>query len=341
MMTEREVFLETIKKGGGNPDRLANGWSAIKAVTGDPCNKFIRGNRIKGTDSIDQWGTYISFPEDQPAAVPIVTAENQVVQDIESWRDYVKVPDLIANCSDGWEEAIAKKKAIEEEGFISATIMGTGVFEQLHMLMTFEDTLCNLILYPDEIKEMIEVIADYRMTYFKLIVENLHPQLIISHDDWGSNAQLFMEPDMWRDYFKETYRRFYDYLHENDVIVMHHSDSFCEPIAEDMADVGVDIWQGVLPSNDIVGLTERLNGRMALMGGWDSAVDRVDATEEEIRKEARRACEEYGHLKMFIPSITYGDPFGTIYPDTKKYVVDEVNQYNLEKYGHCMAEDVI
>ncbi|MBQ7446560.1 MAG: uroporphyrinogen decarboxylase (URO-D), partial [Eubacterium sp.] len=258
----------------------------------------------------------------------------------ENWRDYVKVPDLIANCSDGWEEVREKKKQIEDEGFISATIMGTGVFEQLHMLMTFEDTLCNLILYPDEIKEMIEVIAEYRMTYFKLIVENLHPQLIISHDDWGSNAQLFMEPDMWREYFKETYRRFYDYLHENDIIVMHHSDSFCEPIAEDMADIGVDIWQGVLPSNDIVGLTERLNGRMALMGGWDSAVDREDATEEEIRRETRRACDEYGHLKMFIPSITYGDPFGTIYPKTKGIVVDEVNRYNLEKYGHCMTEQV-
>ena len=107
-----------------------------------------------------------------------------------------------------------------------------------------------------------------------------------------------------------------------------------------MADIGVDIWQGVLPSNDIVGLTERLNGRMALMGGWDSAVDREDATEEEIRRETRRACDEYGHLKMFIPSITYGDPFGTIYPKTKGIVVDEVNRYNLEKYGHCMTEQV-
>lgn len=336
MMTEKELFLETIKKGGGNPDRLVNGWSVVKGIPVDPCTRFLRGNRIRGTDSYDQWGTFISFPEDQPAAVPIVTTENQIIQDIEHWEDYVRVPDLIANCSDGWEDAVNMKKQVEEDGYISAVVMGTGIFEQLHMLMTFEDTLCNMVLYPDQIRELIEVIADYRMTYFKLIVENLHPELIISHDDWGTNAQLFMSPEMWRDYFKEPYRRFYDYLHENDVIAMHHADSYCEPIVEDMADIGVDIWQGVLPSNDIVGMTERLNGRMALMGGWNSAVDRQDATEEEVRKETRRVCEEYGHLKMFIPCVTYGGPSGTLYPELNAYVVDEINRYNMEKYGHCM-----
>lgn len=49
------------------------------------------------SDSYDRWGTYISFPEDQAAAVPIVTMDNQVIQDIEEWKEYVKVPDLRAN----------------------------------------------------------------------------------------------------------------------------------------------------------------------------------------------------------------------------------------------------
>lgn len=48
---------------------------------------------------------------------------------------------------------------------------------------------------------------------------------------------------------------------------------------------------------------------MTLMGGIDaSIVDRVDSTEEEIRKEVRRACEEYAPHGHFIPCITYGGP---------------------------------
>lgn len=62
-----------------------------------------------------------------------------------------------------------------------------------------------------------------------------------------------------------------------------------------MVDLGIDIWQGALPENDIPKLQKQLNGRMTLMGGIDAAiVDRADSTEEEIRKEVRRACQSYG-----------------------------------------------
>ena len=331
MLTARENFLETIKK-NGNPDRLANCYTAFKPVGGDPVFQFVRGNRIRGTYSYDRWGTYIAFPEDQPAATPVVTAQNQVIKDIENWRDYVNVPDLRANCSEGWEMAVKNKAAIDRNEYFATTIMGTGIFEQLHMLMTFEDTLCNFLMYPDEMHELIGVIAEYRLEYMKLIVENLHPDAIISHDDWGSKNSLFMSPETWREFFKAPYKKLYDYLHANDVLIIHHSDSYCEPIAEDIADIGADVWQGVIPSNHIVEISKRLDGRMALMGGVDSVIDRADVTEEEVRRETQRVLKDYGHLKNFIPSITYGGP-GTIYPEVEKIIIDEINRYNKETFG--------
>ena len=331
MLTIKENFLETIKK-DGNPDRLVNCYEALVPIGGDPCFQFIRGNRVKGTDSYDRWGAFISFPEDQPAAVPVITPENQVIKDIEHWKDYVKVPDLRANCSDGWETAIANKAAIDSNEYLTMSILGTGTFEQLHFLMTFEDTLMNLLLYPDETKELIEVITDYRLEYMKLIVENLKPDVILSHDDWGTKASLFFSIDVWRDLFKEPYRKLYDYLHANDVIVMHHADSFMEPLVSEMAEIGVDVWQGVLPTNDIPKLTKELDGKMALMGGIDSEIDRGDATDEEIRKEVRRCCEEYADCKHFIPSYTYGGP-GMIYPNVEPVIQDEIRKYNKEKFG--------
>ena len=77
-----------------------------------------------------------------------------------------------------------------------------------------------------------------------------------------------MAPDVWREFFKAPYKKLYDYLHANGVLIVHHSDSFCEPIAEDIADTGADVWQGVLPTNDILSISEKLDGRMALMGGY-------------------------------------------------------------------------
>ena len=190
----------------------------------------------------------------------------------------------------------------------------------------------NFLLEPEAMHELIDVICEYRLTYMKLVVEHLHPDCIVSHDDWGSKTSLFMSPEVWREFFKEPYRKLYSYLHSQGVIVMHHGDSYMEPIVEDMAEIGVDIWQGVLNTNNIPLISEKVGDRMLLMGGIDSVIDREDATEEEIRKETRRACNEYGHLKGYWPGITYSGP-GTIYPHVEEIVIDEINRYNKERFG--------
>ncbi|MBQ6468951.1 MAG: uroporphyrinogen decarboxylase (URO-D) [Lachnospiraceae bacterium] len=336
MLTPKQNLLEALKFDKGHPECLCNSFTMLRGIPGDPCFKLIRGNRIRGTNSYDQWGTLILFPEDAPAAVPLVTAENQVIKDIAEWQKYVKVPDLIGKCSEGWEAAIEAEKAIDHDKYLTMVVMGTGIFEQLHMLMTFEDTLMNMLLEPEAMQELIDVICEYRLTYMKLIVDHLHPDLIVSHDDWGSRTSLFFSVDTWRELFKEPYRKLYDYLHSENVIVMHHGDSYMEPLVEDMAEIGVDIWQGVLNTNNIEAISEKVGDRMLLMGGVDSVIDRADATEEEIRTETRRALDAYGHLKGFWPGMTYGGP-GTIYPHVEKIIIDEIDRYNMERFGVAIS----
>lgn len=331
MLTPKENLLETLKQ-GGKPECLCNCYTMFRNIINNPCSKFIRGNRVRGTNSYDQWGTHILFPADAPGAIPHVTPENQVIQDICEWQKYVKIPDLIKNCSDGWEEVIAAQNALDRKKYLAMTNMPDGIFEQMHMLMTFEDTLMNFLLEPEAMHGLIDALCEYRLTYMKLVVENLHPDCIVSQDDWGSKNSLFFSVEVWREFFKEPYRKLYSYLHENNVIVMHHADSYCEPLVEEMAEIGIDIWQGVLPSNNIAKISEKVGDRMLLMGGIDAVIDREDASEAEIRREARRACEEYGHLKGFWPGMTYG-LMGSIYPHVEDIVIDEINRYNQERFG--------
>jgi len=333
MLTAKANFLETLKK-DGKPDRLVNQYQPFVPVMIDPCGKFTRGNRVKGLTTKDRWGTEIAWPEDQFAAMPHVTRENQVLKDITHWRDYVNVPDIVGACSDPelWKEAQEAAAAVDRNEKLVLGFMGTGVFEQMHYLMGFEDTLMNLLEEPEDMLELAEVIGEYRFQYAKLLVDNLKPDIILSHDDWGSKTNLFMSPDTWREIIKPQYVKMYSYMKEHGVLIMHHADSYLEPIVEDMVELGVDIWQGTLPTNNIAKITEKLDGRMALMGGIDSWIDRADATEEEIRKETRRVCEEYGTLGHFVPSLTYGLS-GSIFPHVDPIVADEIDRYNKEKFG--------
>jgi len=327
MLSTKENFLETIKK-DGKPDRVVVQWGPLETVFMiDPCMKYTRGMREKGKTVIDRWGTTITWPEDQPAAVPHVTSENKVIKDIENWRNEVKVPDLIANCSTGWEPAQELVQKIHDEDKLAMGFMGTGMFEQIHALMGFEDALMGLLTDPEDMDDLIEAIFNYRCTYAQLLVDNLKIDAICSHDDWGTKTSLFMKPETWREFFKERYRKFYKIFKDAGIIVIHHADSYCEPIAEDMVDVGIDVWQGALYTNDIPAIQKKLGGRMAIMGGIDSGLDLDTTPEEALRAEVRRAMDEYVPGGNFIPNLPNGLKNGAIFPRTDQIIDDEIRKY--------------
>ncbi len=322
MMTAKENFLRTMA--GDSPERLVNGWEPFAVIT-DPFRECLRGSRKRGHETVDLWGTHFFWHEDQPGAAPHITKENKVIKDITQWRRDLVVPDLWNRCAD-WSAACQAAERAAGEGRLVTAIMTGGIFEQSHFLMGIEDTLCNLLLEPDHMAELLQALLQYKMAYARALVENLRPQVMLSHDDWGEKTRLFMSPDTWRKFFKPLYAELYGYLKDNDVIVMHHADSFCEPIVEDMAEIGINIWQGVLPQNDIPAMQKRLAGRMVLMGGVDTArIDVAGWTEAAVREETRRACREYGPGGYFIPGITYGGT-STIHPEVDVIVCDEISK---------------
>ena len=326
MMTAKENFLELLKP-DGQPERQLRQYEALHMCLNDPANTYLRGNRKRGTVSVDRWGTTISFPEDAPGPMPVTGDGLAVCPDVTRWRETVHAPDLAAHCTEGWAACRRQARAACGEEKLLAGFMGTGIFEQCHFLMGFEDTLTNLYEHPQEMHELIEYILEYRLGYVKLLIDNLRPDVIFSHDDWGTKDALFMKPEMWREFFKEPYRRFYGYIRSRGVIAIHHADSYLVPIVEDMAEIGIQVWQGVLPENDIPALQQKLHGRLVLMGGMGAAIDRADAAPEEIygyAMDTLRRCCPGGH---YIPSITYGLP-GAVYPHVDEYIDRAIADYN-------------
>lgn len=326
MQTPKEIFLELLKP-NGRPERVLKQYEALHMCLNDPINTYLRGNRRRGSVSRDRWGTTISFPADAPGAIPVHTDDLTVCPDVTHWEETVHAPDLAASCTAGWEDCRAAARSAAGEEKLLAGFMGTGIFEQCHFLMGFENTLTALYEHPDEMHRLIDYITDYRLGYVKLLIDNLHPDVIFSHDDWGTKDALFMHPDMWRAFFKEPYRRFYGYIRSRGCIAIHHADSYLVPIVEDMAEIGIQVWQGVLPENDIPALQRHLQGKLVLMGGIGAAIDRSDATAGEVCDYTRRTlrtCCPGGH---FIPSITYGLP-GAVYPHIDRYIDETIDAYN-------------
>ena len=328
MSTPKEIFLELLRP-DGQPERQLRQYEALAMFLGDPVNAYLRGSRKRGATTVDRWGVTIDFPMDAPGPIPVHTDGLTVCPDVTHWREVVHAPDLEANCSQGWEEARATAREAAGNDRLVTAFMGTGIFEQCHFLMDFENTLTSLYEHPDEMHQLIEYITEYRLTFAKMLIDGLQPDVLFTHDDWGTKNALFMKPEMWRDFFKEPYRRFYGYIRSRGVIAIHHADSYLVPIVDDMAEIGIQVWQGTLPENDIPALQKHLHGKLVLMGGLGAAIDRSDAQPEEILDYTRKALKAYCPGGHYIPSITYGLA-GTVFPHVDQYLDQAIDEYNAQ-----------
>lgn len=319
-MNAKENFLETLT--WGNPQALVNEWEPFSLVP-DPLMAMTLIAK-PGERLVDPWGVTIYLGEDEPGAMPIITDELKAIKDITQWQSDIKSPDIMGANLD-WTEALSIQEAVRADDKLSMTLMATGLFEQSHYLMGFEDALVNLLIEPEAMHGLLDYITDYRLNYCKLIVQNLKPDVVLLHDDWGSKDNLFMSADTWREFFKPRYQKIYSYLKENGIIIIHHADSVCDSITQDMIDLGIDVWQGVLPQNDMTKVQEIAKDKMLLMGGIDAQkIDFKDFDEEAIRAEVRRACNAYAPAGGFIPCLTYGAP-GSIFPGVDDIIQDEIN----------------
>ncbi len=328
MLTPRENFLRLIHN--EPTEGLVADYEALTVVRTDPVTALEYGDRRRGNTCKDVYGTTIAWPREQPGAIPYITDENRVIKDVANWRCELVLPDYDAMEDRlDWSENAALCAKVDRNKTLLTSIMATGFFERLHLLMGFEEALMNLYEEPEAMHDLLDALLEVRMSYVRQLAKHMHPEVIINHDDFGNKKNLFMSPSVWQEFFKERYRKLYSYMQELGIIVVHHADCYCASIAGEMAEMGVQVWQGVIPDNDIPALQKQLAGKMVLMGGIDVLIDKKDWTEEEVRRETRRACTEYGPGGSFIPCLTYGGP-KSIFPGVTETIVDEIHRFNRE-----------
>lgn len=112
---------------------------------------------------------------------------------------------------------------------------------------------------------------------------------------------------MFEEFFLPAYKKIYGYYKDNDVdLIVHHSDSYAANLVPYMIEMGIDIWQGVMTTNNTPELIKKYGGQISFMGDIDSGVvDSPAWTPEIVAKEVERACKNCGKL-YFIPNLTQG-----------------------------------
>lgn len=328
-MNSKENWLAIFK--GEDADRIPYAWEPfIGEMDGcfllDP--QFLSDQVPYGGSGKDSWGVEWMWHEGAPGPHPVVNAENAVIKDIEHWKEQLVVPDPSKL---DWGPVSEYAKNIDRDEHLVISFTNQGLFERSHALMGMEEALVAYMTNPDEMYELIGAICDFKIQMADLLAEYTQPDIMLYLDDWGNAMNLFLPPDVWREIIKPHQKRLVDHVHSKGALYMHHADCICTPILEDMIELGIDIWQGVITENDIPKVGEQVAGRMALMGGIrNSVIDAADANEESIKTEVKRAIDEYGNIPRFFPCLP--SLIWPVVPENNKYIVEEMTSYGKEFY---------
>ncbi len=334
MLTAKENMRQVIR--GGSPDRVVNQYEAVSLLF----HPYLMTQPLlqRGMENVvNGWGVTNSFPANVPGSFPVHTPDKIVVKDIEQWQDYVKAPSLKFP-QELWDAAKAMYDAVDGTKSYKATFVAPGLFEQTHHLCSMQEALMNYMEYPDEMKDLIKYLTDWELELAEGICSHLHPDAIFHHDDWGSEINSFLRPSVFEDFFVDAYKQIYGYYKSHGVeLIIHHSDSYGANLVPAMIEMGIDVWQGCMKSNNVPELIAKYGGKISFMGEIDNKqVDFEGWTQADCDKAALNAIQRCGN-RYFIPCITQGGP-GSLYEGTYKGIWDAIDRYNRETFGHTQEE---
>lgn len=329
MLTARENLLETIR--GGKPDRFVNQYEAIRLL---PHPHFAhRGAPVKGgPEVVNAWGVSMCYPAHTPGAFPLHTPDRIVIKDITHWREDVHAPSLEFP-QEEWDTFRAMYDAVDRGKAFAAAMVMPGLFEQVHHLSSITAALEYYITEAESVHALIRYLTDWELRLAEQICDQLHPDAVFHHDDWGSEKNSFLSPAMFEDFFLEPYQEIYGYYHSHGVqLIIHHSDCFAANLVPDMIAMGIDIWQGAMEANRVPELVKQYGGRISFMGDIDNkTVDFPGWTKEKCRAaiESRLDGRE---PQYYIPCIAQGLP-GSVFPGVYGSPAEEIDRYNSSRFG--------
>lgn len=329
MLTIRENLLETMKK-DGHPDRFVKQYEFIELI---PEDLYYMGDYplTPGGEGYDQFGVFWSFPEGQMGAFPVHDDAHRLLKDITEWREIVRKP--VAPPVPGyWAMLKAHADSVDRTQKFACAFQTQGVFERLHALMGMEDAMMSFYEEPEELKELIDFIVEVELEFAKNMVERVGVDAVLHHDDWGGAQSTFMSPDMFEEFILPAYKKIYGYYKEHNVLIIHHNDAFSATLVPYMIEMGMDIWQGPIPCNNIPELIEKYGGQITFMGEIETRLcDVPDWKEEVIQKEVERACQKCG-IHSFIPCQTAGMP-GSAFPGVYEAVDRAIDEQSKKMFG--------
>ena len=244
---------------------------------------------VKDAGGLDMFGVeWVYVPQ---VGGSMVRPGSPKLEDIESWRDVINVPDQSAW---GWEEASERLAPYYSTTRLNKTTIYTGLFERLISFMDFEGAAIAII--DDEQKpyvhEIFEMLTGVYCEMLERMKKYLHIDMVTFHDDWGTQRAPFFSLNTCMEMIVPYLKRICARAHELGMIFELHSCGMDEPLVPAMLEAGVDMWAGQ-NLNSWEKISARYGGRLIYDMVWEKFDPQRFASKEDFLSQCVEKWKYY------------------------------------------------
>ena len=187
-------------------------------------------------------------------------------------------------------------QAIRQAGF--AVVAGadrldrTAQFKPAMYLRGTEQFLSDLMLDPPVAECILEHISAYYLEYNRRLFEAAGGAIDIFFmgDDMGTQASLWVSPDLYRRFFKRRFAAYCSLAHKYGIKAMYHTCGNVTPLVGEFVDAGLDILQSLQPQaigEQLAWLKREYGDRLAFQGGIDIQEVLPKGTPRDVAEHVR------------------------------------------------------
>ncbi len=243
------------------------------------------------------------------------------LSDLTNWREELVFPDLSAiDWQKDYEENY--KGRIAEER-LSYFVIVNGLFERLADLTSFEDTFCYLLEEPEELTAFYDKLADWHIELIKIAKEVYHADMILFHDDMGTQRSTFFSPAMYDELFVPQYQKITKAAHDLGMYICLHSCGCISTLMPLIIKAGFDAWEGQDSANDKEAIMKEYGKDLAQLTLYIIPADM--STEDAIADIHKR-------VDTLASTGRFGCRLRDEKPDREVNLADELYRYSRMKY---------
>jgi len=315
----RENYLRTVK--GEKPFFIPLYGHDTNTVWPDA----VEEHPVPEVDGFDWWG--VEWEMVETAGGMITKTGTRVITDFSKWEEQVPWPDLSVVDFKADGAKIAANLDPERIHIFEST---EGLFERLHEMMPFDESLLAFYEYPEELESFFRKMADYKIE----VCENVFKYYgqvdgVLYHDDWGSQRAGFFSNEMFREQIMPATKLLTDYIRGQGKFLELHSCGRNMQYIPEMIELGFDMWAPQWNANDPEYIYENFGDKMTFP--YPLRIEK-DMDEQAVRQAVRDFVEHYGPKGRAMAQIMAS-------PEQRAVAADELYTYSLAFYSKLFGRE--